>query len=166
MLDKIVAAQFIEDKIDDPNIDNLQQSDVQMLEEMAEQMQVVMQVFPPPLNIIRLKGKSAEVLWMKYKIQQSLNACVKQLGKQREAEHLCKLIQWRRLNPIQIYDPSTNFDIEQTFTCGLKQYTHQLFTIDFDKMEGTDHFRRETFKVDRVDVERQSQESMRPTRST
>lgn len=148
MLDKIIA-QYIQVKIDDLNIENLQQSDLQMLEKTAEQMEVLMQVFPP-LNIIHLKGNSPEVLLMKYKIQQ--------FWKQREAEHFQKLIQWKRLNPIlQIYDPSTNLDIEQTYTSGQKQYIHQLFTINFDKMEGTDHGTKETFKVDRVDLEKQLQ---------
>ena len=159
MLEKIIEDQFIEDQIDDPNVSNLPQSELQMLDTIAEKLEVQLQVFTSPLNTIRFKGPSAEVLQMKYKIQQALSSCVKQIGKRKEAEQLQKLIQWKRLNPNpQAYDPETNFEIEQSFTGGQKQYVHQAFTIDFDKMEGEDHWTNDTFKVERIDLEKQLQE--------
>ena len=155
MLEKIIEDQFIEDEIDDPNVSNLPQSELQMLDTIAEKLEVQLQFFTSPLNIIRLKGPSAEVLQMKYKIQQALSSCVKQIEKRKEADQLQKLIQWKRLNPNpQAYDPDTNFDIEQAFTSGKRQYVHQVFTIDFDKMEGKDHRTKDSFKVERVDLEK------------
>ena len=159
MLEKIIEDQFLEDEIDDQNVGNLPQSEVHMLETIAENLEVQLQFIASPLDIIRLKGPSAEVLQMKYKIQQALSSCVKQIGKRKEAEHLQKLIQWKRLNPNpQTYDPETNFEIEQSFTGGQRQYVHLAFTIDFDKMEGEDRSTNDTFKVERIDLEKQLQE--------
>ena len=158
MLEKIIEDHFTEDVIDNPNVSNLSPSELQMLETIAEKLEVRLQVFASPLNIIRFRGPSAEVLQMKYKIQQALSSCVEQIGRQREAEHVQRLVQWKRLNPSpHSYDTDTNFDIEQAFTSGQKQYVHQVFTIDFDKMEGKDHWTKDSFKVERVDLEKQLQ---------
>ena len=162
-LQRIIDEQFITDKVDDPNIDQLTRSDIAKLEAMSKEMQVELDFNPAPLNFIRLKGDKTDVHKMKYHIIETLSEFEKRVCMQREAEQMQKIVQWKRMDSQETeYDMMDNYQFELAYKANKPSYTHHTaaehYTVDFKKMQEIDLLNNETFPVVRDDLIKKYQE--------
>lgn len=162
-LQRIIDDQFITDKVDDPNIDQLAQSDIAKLEAMSKQMHVELDFNRAPLNFIRLKGDKTDVHKMKFHIIETLSEFEKRVCTQREAEQMQKIVQWKRMDSQETpYDMMINYQVELAHKANKPSYTHQTaaeyYTVDLKKMQEIDHLNKETFCVVRDDLIKKYQE--------
>ena len=167
MLQKIIKDQFVNENVDDPNIDNLTPEQTRELEKKSRELQVEIEINPHPLNYIRLRGDKGDVAQMKFEILWTLSRLDKDAGRIREAKQLHRVVQWKRQDSQGTwneYDPIVNLEIEQAFKTPHIAHEHQdpakseSFTIDFKEMEETDHISQDTYKVRRFDLEQQYRE--------
>ena len=162
-LQRMIDAQFITNKVRDPNVDKLSRSEIDKLEDTSKQMHVELDINPDPLNFIRLKGDKADVHKMKCYVIETLAELEKRIFRQREAENMQKLVQWKRMDSQETeYDEAENYEIELAYSAKKPEYTHHTgaehYTIDFKKMEEIDHTYHDRLPVVRVDLLKKYQE--------
>ena len=109
-----------------------------------------------PQNLICLKGDRADVHKMRSCIIETLAELEKRIFRQREAENMQKLVQWKRMDSQETeYDEAENYEIELAYSAKKPSYTHhdtvEHYTVDFKKMEEIDHNSQDRFPVVRVD---------------
>ena len=162
---KLIEGQFINDQIDDPNVDKLPHSDIVKLQAKSKKLHVEIEINGAPLNYIRLKGDRAELQQLKFYILQVLSSFEKRESQQREAHHVQKIIQWKWHDPhetLEDYDTQENYEIEQAYLSNQPTYTHKSssehYTIDFRNMKETNHSSGDICTVVRVDLEKQYRE--------
>ena len=162
-LQRMIDNQFITDRVDDPNVDKLSQSEIDKLQDTSKQMHVELDINPSPLNFIRLKGDKTDVHKMKCYVIETFSELEKRIFKQREAENMQKLVQWKRMDSQETeYDMLENYEIELAYSAKKPSFTHHTgaehYTIDFKKMEEIDHTYNDRLPVDRVDLLKKYQE--------
>ena len=162
-LQKLVDEQFITDTVASPIVKKLTQSEINHLKYTGKEMHVELDINLAPLNSIRLKGDTANVHKMKEYINETLSNLEKRIFRQREAENMQKLIQWKRMDSQESeYDTLENYEIEQAHSANKPSYTHldtaEHYTIDFAAMEEIDHNTNDRFPVERVDLIKKYQE--------
>ena len=155
-LQSFIKAQFITDTVNDPNVDQLSQSEMQKLEDTSEQMHVELDINFPQ-NLICLKGDRGDVHKMRSCIIETLAELEKRIFRQREAENMQKLVQWKRMDSQETeYDEAENYEMELAYSAKKPSYTHhdtvEHYTVDFKKMEEIDHNSQDRFPVVRVDL--------------
>ena len=160
---RMIDDQFITDTVDDPNVDKLTQSDIDNLEDTSKQLHVEININPAPLNLIRLKGDKANVHKIKCYVIETLAELEKRIFRQREAENMQKLVQWKRMDSQGTeYDVAENYEIELAYKAQKRSYKHHTtaehYTVDFNKMEEIDHNNNDRFRVVRVDLIKKYQE--------
>ena len=162
-LQSFINAQFITDSVDNPNVGKLTRSEIENLEYTGNQMHVELDINPAPLNFIRLKGDKADVHKMRSYIFQTLSDVERRIFKQREAEQLQNLVQWKRMDSEEEteYDVIENYEIELAYSAKKPSYTHHTaaehYTVDFKSMEEIDHNINKRFPIVRVDIVKQLQ---------
>ena len=146
-----ISKQFKTDKIVDKRIGLLRDGQVKTFKSEASNMQLIFRI-DPKTNTIELEGIINSVYEMKMKVKDALS-------KVEKAEILVKTVQWKRQDSTTgtSYDPLLNLEIEENS----KKSSHTVkddvsdehFTIDFTKMQETDHtLRGKTRKIIRVTV--------------
>ena len=162
-LQRMIDNQFITDRVDDPNVDKLSQSEIDKLQDTSKQMHVELDINPSPLNFIRLKGDKTDVHKMKCYVIETFSELEKRIFRQREAENMQKIVQWKRMDSQETeYDMLENYEIELAYSAKKPSYTHHTgaehYTIDFKKMEEIDHTYNDRLPVYRVDLLKKYQE--------
>ena len=160
---RMIDDQFITDKVEDPNVDKLTQSEIDNLEDTSKQLHVEININPAPLNLIRLKGDKANVYKIKCYVIETLAELEKRIFMQREAENMQKLVQWKRMDSQETpYDMAENYEIELAYSAKKPLYRHHTgaehYTIDFKKMEEMDHTYHDRLPVVHVDLLKKYQE--------
>ena len=154
-LQRIIDEQFITDSVDDPNVDKLSQSEIDKLQHTSKQMHVELDINLAPLNFIRLKGDKTDVHKMRSCVIETLAELEKRIYRQREAENMQKLVQWKRMDSQETeYDVAENYEIELAYKAQKAEYRHRTtvehYTVDFTTMEEIDHNSNDRFQVVRV----------------
>ena len=156
-LNKVIDMQFMTEDYKDDKIGILSGNQEKVLREEAHQLQLVFDM-DRTLKCIHLRGSKKNISDMKVKIVKVLNQAEVEARKKVEAVTLMKSVQWKRLLPFETpYDPLINLEIEKAY-CQRKPnfvfkqpQSAENFTIDFKKMEETDHtMQNQTCRVKRV----------------
>ena len=152
-LNRLIDKRFLTDYYEDPKIGSLTRDQEKKLRAEAHRLQLKLKV-DRGISSIELKGNKESIAVMKHKIGEIL----RQIEKKAQAETMKSIVQWKRMdsNDTTVYPPEINLEIEEAYkkkqpTCTIEIATSgEHYTINFSKMEETDHKLRKKHKVIRV----------------
>ncbi len=154
-----IDTQFVNDKIENPIIQDIPESICMKLELCARSHNVKLNIDRDPvLHCIEFRGCQKDVFEVKDKVRDVLGNFQKEFMLAEAAGTFANHVKWvRQISDEQEeYDIVSNFQIEQAFNQKLPYFKssneEEQFEIDFSKMEETDLVTKETFQVIRKDL--------------
>ena len=157
-LTAIIDTQFVNEEVNDSNINALPQSAIDDLTAFANERNVDIDIDnDPAIHTIKLHGCQSDVMKVKDQVRDVLSKVHQWKTKEEAAATVYKHVQWVRQlsNDQEPYSEYVSYEIEQAFQQKKPSYRFdgdgEHFKIDFSKSEEADLDSGGTCKVTRVD---------------
>ena len=159
----MIDENLVDDTMEIPIAEKLPRAEKSGLLREGKKHNVMLIIDEDSQQSIRLSGCKDDVAKIKLHIVQALTRLKEKISKGHAAEHLYRTIRWKKEGSSgSEYDRGINYDIEMAYNDRKMKSTYShgtyettmYFTIDFDKLEETDHHANDAcVKVVRVNKE-------------